>query len=120
MLPVLKTDKKEQEQRLITKMVEMYRSFKGREINDDELDELLLYAFKRSESCLYRKNGEKKPFCNVCPVHCYKKDMREKIKKIMRYAGPRLLFKHPILSLDHLFKTIYSKKHPPQPPMRSN
>lgn len=114
----MKKDKQEQEKKLIAVMIAMYRSFKEREMDDDELDELLLYSTKRIESCLYRKNGEKKPFCNVCPVHCYKRDMRERIKKVMRYSGPRLLFKHPFLSLKHLFKTIYSKKHPPQSPKR--
>ena len=120
MRAVLKKDKKEQEKKLIAIMINMYRSFEGREMSDDELDELLLYASKRIEACLYRRNNEKKPFCNVCPIHCYKSDMREKIKKVMRYAGPRLLFKHPVLSLKHLFKTIYAKKHPPKPPKRFN
>lgn len=109
----------EQEKKLIAVMIEMYRSSKRREMSDDELDELLLYASKRIETCFYRQKGLKKPFCNVCPVHCYSKDMREKIRKVMRYAGPRILLKHPILSLKHLFSTIYSKKHPPKPPSRT-
>ena len=113
-------DKKEQEKKLIAIMIDMYRSFEGREMSDEELDELFLYASKRIEACIYRRNDEKKPFCNVCPVHCYKNDMREKIRKVMRYAGPRLLFKRPILSLKHLCKTIYAKKHPPKPPGRFN
>ena len=117
---MLKKDKKEQEKKLIAIMINMYRSFKERAMSDVELDELLLYASKRIEACPYRRNNEKKPFCNVCPIHCYKSDMREKIKKVMRYAGPRLLFKHPVLSLKHLFKTIYAKKHPPKPPKRFN
>jgi hypothetical protein len=28
--------------------------------------------------------------------------MREKIKEVMRYAGPRLIYRHPILAIRHL------------------
>jgi hypothetical protein len=28
--------------------------------------------------------------------------MREKVKKVMRYSGPRMLWHHPILAVHHL------------------
>ena len=79
-----KKTSREQEKKLIAVMIEMYRSSKRREMSDDELDELLLYASKRIETCFYRQKGLKKPFCNVCPVHCYSKDMREKSDAVCR------------------------------------
>jgi hypothetical protein len=42
-----------------------------------------------------------KPVCVKCPVHCYQRFRREQVKAVMRYAGPRMLWRHPILSLRH-------------------
>ena len=49
---MLNKDKKEQEKKLIAIMIDMYRSFEGREMSDEELDELFLYASKRIETCV--------------------------------------------------------------------
>lgn len=65
-----------------------------------ECQELLNYAHKRLGNC---KFGEDKPTCAKCTVHCYKPDMRERIKKVMRYSGPRMLYTHPLLAIRHLW-----------------
>jgi hypothetical protein len=57
------------------------------------------YAMERVGACRY---GDGKPTCRRCPVHCYKPEMREQIRSVMRYAGPRMLFKHPRLAFRHL------------------
>ena len=57
------------------------------------------YAQERLETCLF---GREKPTCANCPVHCYKPDMRERVRAVMRYAGPRMLYRHPVLALFHL------------------
>ena len=57
------------------------------------------YAHEKLDRCPY---GEAKPTCNKCPIHCYKKTEREQARTIMRYAGPRMLLKHPILALKHM------------------
>lgn len=64
-----------------------------------ECSELLEYAFRRLDRCVFHEN---KPTCGKCPVHCYKRDMREKIRIVMRFSGRRLVFRHPILSLHHI------------------
>lgn len=61
--------------------------------------ELLNYATLRLDNCPFQEN---KTTCANCPVHCYKPAMRERIKIVMRYAGPRMLYRHPILALLHL------------------
>jgi hypothetical protein len=43
-----------------------------------------------------------KPTCVNCPIHCYKASMRERIRAVMRYSGPRMALRHPILSVLHL------------------
>ena len=60
--------------------------------------ELLDYAGLRLDRCRF---GHEKPTCARCPVHCYQKTRREEMKAVMRYAGPRMLWEHPILSLRH-------------------
>ena len=60
---------------------------------------LLHYAARRLERCVF---GDAKPNCAACVVHCYRADMREQIRIVMRWAGPRMLFRHPILTLSHM------------------
>jgi hypothetical protein len=60
---------------------------------------LLDYAHRRLDTCPFH---EEKPACNHCEVHCYSAVMRERVRGVMRYAGPRMLWPHPILSLYHL------------------
>lgn len=57
------------------------------------------YAVRRLHNCPFI---EKKPTCANCLVHCYKKDMRDNVRQVMRYSGPRLLFTHPILAFYHI------------------
>lgn len=64
-----------------------------------ECGALLDYARVRLRSCLY---GEGKPVCSRCRTHCYRSDMRTRIREVMRWAGPRMLFRHPWLAIRHL------------------
>jgi hypothetical protein len=59
---------------------------------------LLAYAFKRLEHCPFKLE---KPTCANCTIHCYKPEMREKVRNVMRYSGPRMTRPHPVLSLFH-------------------
>jgi hypothetical protein len=72
--------------------------------------ELAAYAQARLERCPFQAD---KPTCAKCPIHCYQPQRREQIKAVMRYAGPRVFWRHPILSLRH-FLDAY-KKVPPVP-----
>ena len=56
------------------------------------------YALARLDKCTF---GPDKPKCADCPIHCYKPAMREAIRGVMRYAGPRMLVEHPMLALGH-------------------
>jgi len=64
-----------------------------------ECQQLLEYAHARLDACSF---GEEKPVCIECTIHCYKPDMRERIRAVMRYAGPRMLLRHPVLAICHL------------------
>ncbi len=71
--------------------------------------EFLDYAETRLDKCPY---GEAKPTCANCPVHCYKPDRREQVRRIMRYAGPRMLLRHPVLAIRHQFDGLRKAVHP--------
>ncbi len=73
--------------------------------------ELLSYAEVRLDRCPY---GEDKPTCNKCPIHCYKPEPKEQMRLVMRYSGPRMLAKHPILAVRHL---IHEKRKAPVKPV---
>ena len=64
-----------------------------------DCEALRLYAEQRLDRCVF---GVEKPTCANCPVHCYKRDRREQIRVVMRYAGPKMLLKHPVLAIWHL------------------
>lgn len=78
-----------------------------------ECAELRVYGQLRLDKCPY---GEDKPTCVKCPIHCYKPAMREQMRVVMRYAGPRMLFHRPILAIRHL---LDERKPPPPHPRRA-
>ncbi|MGC9077460.1 MAG: nitrous oxide-stimulated promoter family protein [Candidatus Kapaibacteriota bacterium] len=85
----------------IEKMIKLYCKLNHNTKGNlcQECTNLLDYAFKRIDNCPYSVD---KPVCNKCPIHCYKKDMRERIRLVMRFSGPRMLRYHPILAILHI------------------
>lgn len=71
--------------------------------------EFLDYAERRLQKCPY---GEDKPTCANCPIHCYKPARRAQVKEIMRYAGPRMLLRHPLLAITHQLDGLRKARHP--------
>jgi hypothetical protein len=65
------------------------------------------YASGRLKRCVY---GHNKPVCKDCPVHCYSAAMRERIRVIMRRAGPRMIFRHPVYAILHLIDSRTAAK----------
>ena len=63
-----------------------------------ECSQFFEYAKTRLEKCPFQEN---KTTCGKCRIHCYRPDMREKVKKIMRYSGPRMLLHNPGLAIHH-------------------
>ena len=64
-----------------------------------ECQELMDYATKRLEKCPYQ---EEKSTCVNCPIHCYTDTMRERMRIVMRFSGPRMITRHPYLAVRHL------------------
>lgn len=91
----------DRDKRTIRLMVELYTRHKLHLSQPSaEYEELITYACARLDHCRY---GEGKPACKNCPIHCYKPEMRQKIKEVMKWSGPRMIFLSPMPTLRHLF-----------------
>lgn len=75
-----------------------------------ECSELASYADRRLDLCFY---GAEKPSCTTCPIHCYRPEPRERMREIMRFAGPRMLLRHPVLAIMHFLDD--RREAPPLP-----
>ena len=96
----------------MTKMVGIYCAAHHDNSEDalcDECSEFLDYAHTRLEKCPY---SEDKPTCANCPIHCYKPARKEQVSRIMRYAGPRMLLRHPLLAISHQLDGLRRARHP--------
>lgn len=96
--------KREREKKLVSQMIALYckKKHHTRDGLCPECAALEAYARQRSEKCPFM---ETKTFCSNCPVHCYKADMREKIRKVMAFSGPWMLLYHPVTAIRHVLET---------------
>ena len=100
--------KREREKVIVTQMIALYcRKKHGGKCLCPECAELAEYARLRSDKCPFM---ETKTFCANCKVHCYKPAMREKIRAVMRFSGPRMLFYHPVAAVRHVIEMKKEKK----------
>ena len=100
--------RKTRERKTIEFMVKIYCHGKHSPMANlcSECDNLMQYAKERIDNCILK---EKKTTCAKCAVHCYKPAFRKKMKKVMRYAGPRMIYKHPILTILHILDGLKTK-----------
>jgi hypothetical protein len=91
-------------------MIDLYcRRHHGNEGRCENCLELRRYARGRLLKCPF---GEEKSACGPCPIHCYRPEMRDRIREVMKFAGPRMVYSHPILALRHFWMARRS-----QPPI---
>lgn len=90
---------------IVWQMIDIY--YKGNPSENYDKDKLKSYVKKRLEAC---PHGDDKPFCSTCKIHCYDKNHRKLIKKVMKYAGPRMIFLRPKALLAHKLAELRSKK----------
>ena len=102
--------KREKEKKTVGLMIELYCRSNHKTKKGElcpECEALRQYAFMRSDKCPFM---ETKTFCSNCKVHCYKPEMREKIREVMRFSGPRMIFHHPVMAMRHLIETKKEKR----------
>lgn len=103
-------DRKKYEASVIRAMIGIYckKNHKKADKNTksklcDECQNLLNYCDRKIEKCPL---GENKTTCETCKIHCYAKNYRDEVKKVMRFAGPRMILYHPFMALRHLVSKI--------------
>lgn len=101
--------KREREKRTVALMIRLYcRKKHGTKKNlCPECEARSQYAMQRSDKCPFM---ETKTFCSNCRVHCYKPEMREKIREVMRFSGPRMILHHPVMAVRHVIESKKEKK----------
>jgi hypothetical protein len=88
----------------INKMIALYCKLKhGNYTLCSECESLFLYANQKLLKCPF---GDKKPECRDCKIHCYNAEMRQKMKIVMKFSGPRMIIYHPT----DFFKHLINKK----------
>ncbi len=101
--------KREREKRMVSQMIALYcrKQHGTRETLCPDCAALTAYARERSDKCPFM---ETKTFCSNCKVHCYKPEMRDKIRLVMRFSGPRMIFHHPVAAIRHVIETKREKR----------
>lgn len=100
--------KRKKEQAVVREMIFLYCRKKHRRSElCPSCRELLGYAQMRSECCPFM---ETKTFCSNCRVHCYKLQMREKIREVMAFSGPRMMLYHPVMAVWHAACSVREKR----------
>ena len=96
--------KREREKRMVSQMIALYCRKKHHTRGDlcPQCAALDAYAKMRADKCRFM---ETKTFCSNCRIHCYKPDMRAKIREVMRFAGPRMILHHPVAAIRHVVET---------------
>lgn len=106
---MLKNNRILREKTIIEKMIRLYcKNHNDNESLCDVCDTILENVHYRIESCRF---GAYKPVCSRCNVYCYHNEMKNRIKRVMQYSGPRMMIYHPILSILHFVDVINSKKY---------
>ena len=92
----------DEELHVVEQMIRLYcHNKEGNNNLCPQCTDLLTYARTRLTHCQF---GEQKPTCRKCPIHCYRPDMKRRMQQVMRWAGPRMLWYHPIAAIKHLFR----------------
>lgn len=101
--------KREREKAMVSEMITLYckRRHGGKNGLCPACAELVSYARERSDKCPFM---ETKTFCSNCRVHCYRPEMRERIRAVMRFSGPRMIFRHPVAAVRHVLETKKEKR----------
>ncbi|MDE5774407.1 MAG: nitrous oxide-stimulated promoter family protein [Muribaculaceae bacterium] len=94
----------EREKKVIRQMIEIFcRKHHKTDNLCNDCQVLLTYAVNRLEHC---PRGSSKTSCRKCTIHCYAPAQKEKIRAVMRFVGPRMIFIHPVSAIRHLISEL--------------
>lgn len=98
----------QREKKTVDAMILLYckRQHSNSETPCIECYSLLKYCEQRLIHCPF---GDSKPTCANCTIHCYNTFYKNKIKSVMKSAGPHMIYTHPILTLRHYIDQYVKK-----------
>lgn len=101
--PRFKHPRLDREYRTVRSMIHLYCRKNHRTASGlcGDCAALPAFAEDRLRRCPY---GPAKPACSKCDIHCYAPAMRRRIRDVMRYSGPRMIWTHPVLSVRHVLE----------------
>lgn len=94
----------EKDKKTLYFMIDLYCQKKHKSTVEacDECADIYQYASKKLDLC---KFGDDKPNCKKCTIHCYNKATRSRIREIMRFSGPRIIFHRPYQYIRYALKS---------------
>lgn len=95
------------EEAVLQKMVEIYCKKHHGQSLCPACQTLYQYAVKRNDGC---PRKAEKTFCSSCPIHCYAPKMRTEMRKVMAYAGPRMMLYAPKLVVAHMVDSLGNRR----------
>jgi len=97
----------EREQRTVTALIRIHchgRHHAGPELCAGCTD-LQRYVAERMARCVLH---DAKPTCATCKARCFAPPQQVRFRAILRYAGPQLFWRQPLLALWHHFDTRHT------------
>ena len=99
--------KRDREQRVVEEMILLYCRAHHHDAPCARCQEVIDYGRMRTRKCPFM---ETKTFCSGCKVHCYQKEYRSQVKKVMRFSGKYMLFYHPLLTIKHGWLSLKERR----------
>lgn len=78
---------------------------RGNDIMCPECREAIEGTLQCAEACPHGHEGN----CQDCDTHCQRGEAQQNIKRIMRYAAPRMAIRHPLMTATYLRKKLRGK-----------
>ena len=106
----MKSNKQDKEKKIIKEMISIYCKIKHKktDVLCIKCQELVDYAYLKIEKCPFK---DTKSFCSNCKIHCYNPDMKIRIREVMIFSKKKMIYKHPIMTVSHMFCAIKEKRN---------
>lgn len=98
--------KKLEKKQVLEKMIRLYCKNNHKDYLCNDCKNLISYSNIRTDYC---KRLDEFFFCSSCDRTCYDNENLEKIRKIMRYSGPRMIYSDPKASVRFVSEKIKMK-----------
>lgn len=105
---IKKNNSIQKETKTVNLMIELYcKKNHHSKLLCNDCKQLLKYSIERLNNCVHKMN---KPPCSKCKIHCFKPLMRDKIRRVMQFSGPRIIYYYPLFAFQHFLQNKQNKQ----------